>query len=62
MLGSDYWAPQWSDKKRLPYTMAVIYEVMRHVSVAAFTLQHEALEDVAIGGYHIPKGTEVYTK
>ena len=58
-LGSANWAPEWKDKECLSYTMAVIYEVMRHVSVAAFTLQHETMEDVTIGGYHIPKGTEV---
>ena len=53
--------PDYADKSEMPYTMAVIYEVLRHASTAQFTLPHKTMEDVELGEYFIPKETEVCT-
>ncbi len=47
------------DKHAMPYTRALIYEVLRYTSVVPVTVSHRAVEKVRIGGYTIPKGTRV---
>ena len=49
--------PSLTDRSKLPYTAAVIQETMRISLTAPLGLFHSALEDTAIAGYQIPKGT-----
>ncbi len=51
--------PDYADRTETPYTVAVIYEVLRHASIAHFTLAHETMEDTELGEFFIPKKTEV---
>ncbi|XP_042314490.1 cytochrome P450 2J2-like [Sceloporus undulatus] len=45
------------DQKKLPYTNAVIHEVLRAKYVFFFGLPRECVKDVKLRGFHIPKGT-----
>ena len=60
VCGNNKLIPDYSDRTSMPYTMAVIYEVLRHTSTAQFTLPHETMEDVELGEFFIPKNTEVF--
>ncbi|XP_070574476.1 steroid 17-alpha-hydroxylase/17,20 lyase-like [Ptychodera flava] len=53
--------PMLSDKGRLPYCEAVIHEVMRIRTVLPVSLPHETIEDTSVGGYNVPKGTQIWT-
>ncbi|MCE7982242.1 MAG: cytochrome P450 [Caldilinea sp. CFX5] len=50
--------PTLADLPKLPYTERVILESMR-LYPPAWTIQREATSDVVIGGYMIPKGSDV---
>lgn len=52
-------SPQLEDLARMPYTEATIYEVLRRSNVVALGNAHATLDDATIGGYRIPKGTQV---
>nr|XP_020661376.1 cytochrome P450 2J2-like isoform X2 [Pogona vitticeps] len=47
------------DRERLPYTNAVIHEILRFSSVVALGLAHAPIKDMMLSGYVIPKGTAV---
>ncbi|XP_001638569.2 steroid 17-alpha-hydroxylase/17,20 lyase [Nematostella vectensis] len=49
----------WEGRKRLPYLEAFIAEVLRITGVMPLAIQHLAMADTALAGYHIPKGTTV---
>ena len=51
--------PTQVDKQDMPFMEAVTCEVHRVTSQIAIDLPRMASEDVTIGGYHVPKGTEV---
>lgn len=51
--------PQLEDLSQMPYTEATIYEVLRRSNVVALGNAHATLDDASIGGYKIPKGTQV---
>lgn len=51
--------PCLSDKASMPYTQASILELLRYVSIAPFTVPHQALVNTRIAGYKVPHGTEV---
>ncbi|MPC36298.1 Cytochrome P450 2L1 [Portunus trituberculatus] len=53
--------PTLAEKSRMPYTEAVIHEVMRACSLINFGVQHMAASDTQLGGYTIPKGAVVST-
>lgn len=46
------------DNEQMPYTMATIYEVLRHSSSPI--VPHVATEDTCIAGYGVTKGTMVF--
>nr|CAD1830968.1 unnamed protein product [Ananas comosus var. bracteatus] len=48
----------WADTKRMPITSRVIQETMRVASILSFTFR-EAVQDVELEGYLIPKGWKV---
>jgi len=52
-------APTVGDLPRLKYTEGVVYESMR-LMPPAWAIGREPLEDCEIGGYHVPKGTQVW--
>ncbi|KAI6686857.1 hypothetical protein NL676_032770 [Syzygium grande] len=48
----------WDDTRRMPLTSRVIQETLRTASILSFTFR-EAVEDVELEGYVIPKGWKV---
>jgi len=51
--------PSLGDKSRLPYTDAVILEVMRRHTVVPLYIPHATLRDTEVLGYYVPKGSMV---
>ncbi|XP_015791801.1 cytochrome P450 18a1-like [Tetranychus urticae] len=51
--------PENIDRQQMPFTMAFIYEALRHSSIIALNLARRALEDTKVGGYSIPKDSFV---
>ncbi|XP_032081238.1 cytochrome P450 2J2-like [Thamnophis elegans] len=47
----------YQDRKKLPYTNAVIHEMQRFKFVFLAGFPRESTKDVKLRGYHIPKGT-----
>lgn len=58
VIGRDRRA-ELSDLASMPYTEATIFEVLRRSNVVPLGNAHATLEDASIGGYFIPKGTQV---
>src|SRR6218665_1097911 len=54
--------PSLDDKPHLPYTEAVILEVMRRRTLAPFLVPHATLKDTKVLGFDIPKGCMVRLK
>ncbi|XP_071961580.1 steroid 17-alpha-hydroxylase/17,20 lyase-like [Antedon mediterranea] len=52
--------PRLSDRGKLPYTEAVIMEIMRYGTASPLGLPHRAIEDSTIGNYNVPVGTIVF--
>ena len=51
--------PTLEDRAAMPYTEAVIHEVLRHACIT-YTSPHATTEDLEFHGYHLPAGTAVY--
>ncbi|XP_052086674.1 cytochrome P450 2C8-like isoform X1 [Mytilus californianus] len=51
--------PCMQDKPKLPYTEAVLNEVLRFGCIAPFTLPHGLTKDFNYKGYVIPKGSQL---
>lgn len=47
---------RYTDKDMMPYTSAVMTELLRVTLVASLSIEHEAKEDVMVCGIKIPKG------
>jgi cytochrome P450 family 2 subfamily J len=52
--------PCLSDRPNMPYTEAVIHEVLRYSSFVPLGVVHNTNKEVQIGGYTIPKNTMVF--
>lgn len=55
----DSRSPCLSDRQDMPYSEAVINEVLRCGNIVPLSLPHTATKDTVIGGYTIPKGVFV---
>ena len=51
--------PALDDRRQLPFTEAVILELLRNKTTVPLGLPHETLQDTHFIGYFIPKGTMV---
>ena len=51
--------PSLDDKPRLPYTDAVVLEILRRRTMAPFFVPHSPLRDTQLLGYDIPRGCMV---
>ncbi|KYO47181.1 hypothetical protein Y1Q_0002200 [Alligator mississippiensis] len=49
----------YEDRKKLPYTNAVIHEIQRYGSIVLITIPRKSVKDTVLLGYPIPKGTLV---
>ena len=52
--------PSLKDQDDLPYLRATILEIGRFASIAPFAVPHKVLETSSVGGFKIPKDTEVW--
>ncbi|XP_066442108.1 cytochrome P450 2B19-like [Eleutherodactylus coqui] len=52
--------PTCSDRTQMPYTNAVVHEIMRYVDIVPLALPHKASEDTSFRGFMIPKGTTIF--
>uniref|UniRef100_A0A8C5Q861 Cytochrome P450 n=1 Tax=Leptobrachium leishanense TaxID=445787 RepID=A0A8C5Q861_9ANUR len=59
VIGRDR-IPNIKDRPNMPYTEAVMHEVLRFGDLAPFSVPHMVTKDVEFKGYFLPKGTEVY--
>ncbi|XP_068765509.1 cytochrome P450 2A11-like [Struthio camelus] len=51
--------PRLDDRRRMPYTDAVVHEIQRFADVIPMGLTRRATRDTRLRGYAVPKGTEV---
>ncbi|NXH37975.1 CP2J6 protein, partial [Dicaeum eximium] len=49
----------YEDRKRLPYTNAVVHEIQRYSNIIFVALPRVSVKDTELLGYHIPKDTVV---
>src|SRR6218665_2719693 len=54
--------PSLDDKSRLPYTEAVILEIMRRHVIGPFYIRHTSVKETKVLDYNIPKGCQVRLK
>nr|XP_057930410.1 cytochrome P450 2J2-like [Doryrhamphus excisus] len=53
--------PTMADKANMPYTNAVVHEIQRMANVVPLNGPRVATKDTQLGGYSIPKGSNVLT-
>uniref|UniRef100_A0A8C3JH48 Cytochrome P450 2J2 n=1 Tax=Calidris pygmaea TaxID=425635 RepID=A0A8C3JH48_9CHAR len=47
----------YEDRKKLPYTNAVIHEIQRYSNIVLIALPRQSMKDTELLGFPIPKGT-----
>lgn len=52
--------PSMKDKRKLPYTDAVLHEIQRYITLLPSSLPHAVVRDTKFRDYVIPKGTAVF--
>nr|CAB3235793.1 cytochrome P450 2U1-like [Phallusia mammillata] len=52
--------PSVSHREKMPFSCAVLHEVMRFRTMLPLSLSRNATKDVTVRGLHIPKGTQVF--
>ena len=60
VIGRGAPPPTAEDHRHLPYTFACVAESMRYRTIAPIAIPHKASQDVELGGYRIPAGTQVW--
>ncbi|CAJ0967574.1 unnamed protein product [Ranitomeya imitator] len=55
----DSSAIKYEDRKRLPYTNAVIHEIQRFGNIAATGTMRSSIKDITLDGYSIKKGMHI---
>ena len=58
VIGNDR-LPKFDDRRDLPYTEALLKEVLRWHSITPVAFPHVSTEDNVFEGYFIPKGSWV---
>ncbi|XP_036610279.1 cytochrome P450 2J2-like [Trichosurus vulpecula] len=53
--------PTMADKENMPYTNAAIHEVQRMGNIIPFNVPRVATVDTTVAGYHVPKGSILFT-
>ncbi|KAE8606026.1 hypothetical protein XENTR_v10010577 [Xenopus tropicalis] len=53
--------PTFEEKSRMPYTEAVLHEILRYCNIAPLGIFHATSRDTVVRGYSIPEGTTVIT-
>ncbi|XP_027698543.1 cytochrome P450 2E1 isoform X1 [Vombatus ursinus] len=59
VIGSER-MPSMKDKVNMPYTDAVVHEILRFINLVPSNLPHVMNQDMQFRGYFLPKGTTVY--
>ncbi|XP_039233958.1 cytochrome P450 2J6-like isoform X2 [Pipra filicauda] len=49
----------YEDRKKLPYTNAVVHEIQRYSNIILIALPRLSLKDTELLGYHVPKNTVI---
>ena len=58
VIGYDRF-PTLADRAHMPYMEAAVMELLRYLSHVPFAVPHMTMKDLEIGGYKLPKGTQV---
>ncbi|KAM4696362.1 cytochrome P450 2A3-like [Rhinophrynus dorsalis] len=53
-------SPSYQDKSQMPYTEAVIHEILRFSDIAPYSMPRSVTQDIQFHGYDIPKGTNAF--
>ncbi|XP_077141793.1 cytochrome P450 2G1-like [Ranitomeya variabilis] len=59
VIGNDR-CPKFQDRSQMPFTDAVIHEILRFTDLLPFGLPRKTTRDIKYRGYSIPKNTNVY--
>ncbi|XP_052496608.1 cytochrome P450 2D14-like [Budorcas taxicolor] len=53
--------PEMGDQALMPFTVAVVHEVLRFADIALLGMPHMTSRDIEVQGFHVPKGTTLIT-